>query len=222
MRGSANKAAPSGRVPNPASICQGPFKARGATTRVREYQRPQTAIEADLALEACARRRADRGPRVRPRVMVANRCASRASAENSRSAAVCAGSASRGQAASAAGARRRKRAADARKRCCYAYDLGPRVLSLSSRCFRLAVSALHAQIILPAAQPSLQMPSARPRAHRAAARAPTSRAASSKSTSASRSAKRSIGTPLWRAPSNSPGPRSRRSCRAISKPSLLS
>ena len=52
-------------------------------------------------------------------------------------------------------------------------------------------------------------------------RSAASRAASSRSTSASRSAKRSIGTPLWRAPSSSPGPRSRRSWRAISKPSLV-
>ena len=49
-----------------------------------------------------------------------------------------------------------------------------------------------------------------------------SRAASSKSRSSARSAKRNIGTPLCRAPSNSPGPRNCRSCRAISKPSVFS
>ena len=41
-----------------------------------------------------------------------------------------------------------------------------------------------------------------------------SRASSSRSTSASRSAKRSIGTPLWRAPSKSPGPRS---CKIVAR-----
>ena len=47
------------------------------------------------------------------------------------------------------------------------------------------------------------------RAHPAAVRGAV-RAASSRSTSFSRSAKRSIGTPLWRAPRNSPGPRNRK------------
>ena len=74
---------------------------------------------------------------------------------------------------------------------------------------------------------SMRPPSQRSRWARAAAgsvassASAASRDSSTMAASRSRSAKRSSGTPLCRAPRNSPGPRMERSWRAISKPSCV-
>ena len=136
----------------PASICQGPFKARGATTECANTsgRKPQFRLTSRSRHGAPARR--PRAARSSAR-MVANRCASRASRKFSQRSCMRRGQRAAVEQPAAQAARRRKRAADARKRCCYAYDLGPRVLSLSSRCFPWGQHATRADN--PACRPAI-------------------------------------------------------------------
>src|SRR2546423_1483425 len=94
----------------------------------------------------------------------------------------------------------------------------------SGEIHRERIVARRLQALKKSARPPSQRSRCRSAASGLSRRSPSAvpRAASTRSVSFSRSAKRNRGAPLWRAPRYSPGPRSIRSSRAMTKPSEFS